>query len=87
MKSENTNEDELPKSFMDIAKTNALDFLWIYNFAGALPFVFAGFKFDQDNIGSIKLIFIAVALGVALFFLYVSFVSIKNYFLRNLKKQ
>lgn len=84
MKNENTNKDELPKSFRDIVKANALNFFLIYIFVGALPFLFAGLKFDQKNIGSTKLIFIAVALGVAFFFLYVSFVYIKNYILRNL---
>ncbi len=87
MKSKNTNEDELSQSFKDTVKANGLNFLLIYIFIGAIPFVFSGFKFDQNNIGSTKLIFIAIALGLVLFFLYVSFIYLKNYILRKLKQQ
>lgn len=58
MSSGNANKDELPKSFINIAKANAQYFLWIYIFVCALPFLFADLKFDQYNIGSTQLIFI-----------------------------
>jgi hypothetical protein len=73
------------KSFLSVLKSNFVNFFLIYIFVGAIPFVFAGFKFDKFGFGIPKLISITVIFGLALFFLYCLCIHLKNYLLRKLK--
>lgn len=82
METQSANQQQ--KSFLSILKSNAVNFFSIYIFVGAIPFMFAGFKFDKFGFGAPKLIAITIISGLVLFLLYCLFVQLKNFFLRAL---